>query len=219
MADKFPRRAGGVNPLVTRRLYARFERIPGVTDSPDNKPTTENSVPDHSDGPGAEFIDQFVSTQRRVYLFILAQVGNPDLAEEVLQNTNVVIWSKWNKFEPGTNYIAWVYRIASFEVMKYRQKNKRSKVYFDDEFIKTVAKSVEQISDKSEARRLALSKCIDKLKPIDRALIQQRYEPGVNGKSLAQKLGRPVNSVYQSLGRIRRVLLECVERELAAVTR
>ncbi len=190
-----------------------------MTDSSDNKSTTKNTVPDHLDGPGADFIDQFVATQRRVYLFILAQVGNPDLAEEVLQNTNVVIWSKWKKFEPGTNYIAWVYRIASFEVMKYRQKNKRSKVYFDDEFIKTVAKSVEQISEKSEARRLALAKCIDKLKSADRALIQQRYEPGVNGKSLAEKLGRPVNSVYQSLGRIRRVLLECVERELAAVTR
>ncbi len=190
-----------------------------MTDSSDKNSTTEDSASGHSDGPGAEFIDQFVATQRRVYLFILAQVGNPDLAEEVLQNTNVVIWSKWNKFEPGTNYIAWVYRIASFEVMKYRQKNKRSKIHFDDEFIKTVATSVEQISEKSEARRLALSKCIDKLKSADRALIQQRYEPGVNGKSLAEKLGRPVNSVYQSLGRIRRVLLECVERELAAVTR
>ena len=31
-----------------------------------------------------------------------------------------------------------------------------------------------------------------------------------------QGLGRPANSVYQSLGRIRRVLLECIERQLAA---
>ncbi len=188
-----------------------------MTDFPDDKTTT--GTPGQSDGPGAEFIDQFVATQRRVYLFILAQVGNPDLAEEVLQNTNVVIWSKWKDFEPGTNYIAWVYRIASFEIMKFRQKNKRSRVYFDDEFVKTVAKSVEQIGEKSEARRVALSKCLNKLKPADRELIQQRYEPGVSGKSLAEKLGRPVNSVYQSLGRIRRALLECVERELAAVAR
>ncbi len=190
-----------------------------MTDSFDSKSTTENSAPGRGEGPGADFIDQFVATQRRVYLFILAQLGDPDLAEEVLQNTNVVIWSKWKNFEPGTNYIAWVYRIASYEVMKFRQKNKRSRVFFDDDFIKTVAKSVEQISENSEARRVALSKCIDKLKPADRALIQQRYEPGVNGKSLAEKLGRPVNSVYQSLGRIRRALLECVERELAAITR
>jgi RNA polymerase sigma-70 factor (ECF subfamily) len=28
-------------------------------------------------------------------------------------------------------------------------------------------------------------------------------------------MGRPANSVYQSLGRVRRVLLECVRRRLA----
>lgn len=184
---------------------------------------TNDSTPGNSElkdagsekAPDAEFIDQFVKTQRRVYLFLLAQLGNPDTAEEILQNTNVVIWSKWNQFEPGTNYVAWVYRIASLEVLKYRQKNQRSRVYFDDEFLTTVAESVEQLSEKSEARRLALSKCIDKLKRNDRKLIQQRYEPGINGKSLASQLDRPVNSVYQSLGRIRRTLMECVERQLA----
>ncbi|MBL4885977.1 MAG: sigma-70 family RNA polymerase sigma factor [Planctomycetaceae bacterium] len=190
-----------------------------MSDPQVNHPSAEDGKPggkENSPGPDAEFIDQFVVTQRRVYLFLLAQLGNPDTAEEILQNTNVVIWSKWNQFEPGTNYVAWVYRIASLEILKYRQKNKRSRVFFDDDFLKSVAESVEQLSEKSEARRLALSKCIDKLKQGDRKLIQQRYEPGVNGKILASKLDRPVNSVYQSLGRIRRTLLECVERQLAA---
>lgn len=193
-----------------------------MTDSPENSSCAEDAEPKGpqvAEGPDADFIDQFVATQRRVYLFLLAQLGNTDLAEEVLQNTNLVIWTKWNKFEPGTNYVAWVYRIASLEIMKYRQKNKRSRLFFDDDFLKTVAKSVEQLSEKSEARKNALSKCIDKLKQRDRELIQQRYQPGTNGKSLAGKLGRPVNSVYQSLGRIRRTLLECVERQLAATGR
>ena len=33
---------------------------------------------------------------------------------------------------------------------------------------------------------------------------------------MARKLGRPANSVYQSLSRIRRTLLECIKRRLAA---
>ena len=40
------------------------------------------------------------------------------------------------------------------------------------------------------------------------------YAPGESGKSAAEDLGRPVNAVYQSLGRIRRTLLECVNRQL-----
>ena len=89
-----------------------------MADSHQNNSSSQVPEGNDVDGPDTEFIDQFVTTQRRVYLFLLAQLGNPDIAEEVLQNTNVVIWSKWKNFEPGTNYIAWVYRIASFEVMK-----------------------------------------------------------------------------------------------------
>ena len=55
-----------------------------------------------------------------------------------------------------------------------------------------------------EARRLALLACLGKLRKADRELIEERYASGENGLSVARKLGRPANSVYQSLGRIRR---------------
>ena len=35
-----------------------------------------------------------------------------------------------------------------------------------------------------------------------------------DGKSVAELIGRPINSVYQSLSRIRRTLLECVNRQI-----
>ena len=62
----------------------------------------------------------------------------------------------------------------------------------------------------------ALLVCLARLAPADRELIRLRYAPSETGKSLARKLGRPANSVYQSLSRIRRALLECVKRRLAA---
>jgi RNA polymerase sigma-70 factor (ECF subfamily) len=46
-----------------------------------------------------------------------------------------------------------------------------------------------------------------------------RYAPGETGKNLAEQIGRPSNSVYQSLGRIRRTLMECIQRRLAAEAR
>jgi RNA polymerase sigma-70 factor (ECF subfamily) len=61
-----------------------------------------------------------------------------------------------------------------------------------------------------------LLQCLQKLKARDRELIQQRYAPGESGKHLAGALGRPANSVYQSLGRIRRTLWECIQRRLSA---
>ena len=63
---------------------------------------------------------------------------------------------------------------------------------------------------------LLMLACLARLAPSDRELIRRRYSPGETGKSLAEALGRPANSVYQSLGRIRRTLLECIKRRLAA---
>jgi RNA polymerase sigma-70 factor (ECF subfamily) len=91
-------------------------------------------------------------------------------------------------------------------------------LYFSDNFLAQVAEEALVNSDQLEIRRQALADCLGKLRPKDRELIQQRYAPGENGLSIAQVMGRPVNSVYQSLSRIRKTLLECVNRSLAAET-
>ena len=166
--------------------------------------------------PGSEFVQLFTHHQRRLFLYILSQIHNPVEAEEVLQETNVVIWSKSARFQQGTNFLAWVSQIANFEVLKHRARKRREKLVFSDEFLESVAQTTLERSDELESRRAALADCLTKLRPKDRELIEKRYAPGERGKHLAENLGRPANSVYQSLGRIRRALLECIEQQLPA---
>ena len=164
--------------------------------------------------PDAEFVELFTRHQRRLFLLILEQIPEPVEAEEILQNVNVVIWRKCRRFEPGTNFLAWAAAIANLEVLKYRTQRAREKLVFSEEFLASVAQEVLQRSDELERRRTALKTCLEKLSRQDRTLIETRYAPGESGKGLAERIGRPVNSVYQSLGRIRRALWECVERQL-----
>lgn len=164
--------------------------------------------------PSEEFVGLFTRAQRRLYLFILSQVPRPDDAEEILQNTNVIIWSKCDQFEAGTNFVAWAMKIASLEVLKFRQKHARDKLQFSDEFVSRVAAAIEADTDLADRQRQALANCLQKLKTNDRDLIRRRYEPGATGQSVAKALDRPANSVYQSIGRIRQALLECIERQL-----
>ncbi|MEX0718198.1 MAG: sigma-70 family RNA polymerase sigma factor [Planctomycetaceae bacterium] len=167
-------------------------------------------------GRGEEFVQLFTRHQRRLYLYVLSLIGDPVEAEEVLQETNVVIWSKFDQFEKGTNFHAWACRIATYQVLKHRERRQRDKLYFSDDFIQTIAAEGRFDSDQSDLRRVALVECLKKLRERDRELIRQRYAPGETGKGIAERLGRPANSVYQSLGRIRRTLLECITRRLAA---
>lgn len=177
--------------------------------------TDANSAQQAPAAPSADFVQLFTHHQRRLFLYILSQVPNPIEAEEVQQETNVVIWSKFAQFRPGTNFLAWVSQIANFEVMKYRSRKKRDRMQFSDEFLETVSRDALERSDELEDRRNALTECLEKLRPRDRELIEQRYAPGEKGKHLAEQIGRPANSVYQSLGRIRRSLMECIQRRLS----
>lgn len=169
--------------------------------------------------PNAEFVQLFTKSQRRLFLFILAQVSNLTDAEEILQDTNVIIWSKFHQFQLGTSFFAWAGKIATYEILKYREKKRAGRLQFSDEFISRVAAEAIEMSDELEQRREALSECLRRLKADDRELIQARYAPGENGLKVAEHLGRPANSVYQSIGRIRKVLFDCVTRRLTAAAR
>ena len=136
----------------------------------------------------------------------------------MLQETNLIIWSKWQQFEPGTNFLAWARAIARLEVFRFRRTHKRKLLFLEEDLLDAVAEQAEAASAETDVRKEALTACIGRLRPADRRLIQMRYAPGENGDSVAKKLKRPANSVYQSLGRIRRTLLECVRLRLAAAS-
>jgi RNA polymerase sigma-70 factor (ECF subfamily) len=166
--------------------------------------------------PSDEFVQLFTKWQRRLFLFILAQSPNPVDAEEILQETNLVIWRKSHTFREGTNFYAWGCRIAVLEVLKFRDRRRRYASLLSDAFVETIAREAEDNVEALEERRHALLTCLGRLAPSDRELIRQRYATGATGKSVAAQLARPANSVYQSLSRIRRTLMECITRRLAA---
>ena len=174
--------------------------------------------------PDEQFLRDFTASQRRLFLTILSQVGRPGDAEEILQNANLAIWRKAHTFEPGTNFAAWSATVAHYEVLKWREKRGRDRLRFSDEFVAAVARETDADPELWEERRRLLETCMQKLSAKDRDLLARRYAVGadgeeVQGKDVAAMLGRPVNAVYQSLGRIKTALAECVRRELAAKVR
>ncbi len=180
--------------------------------------TSENN-PAMSSPPDEDFVRLFTRYQRPLFLYLLSRVPNPVEAEEILQETNIIIWRKFEQFTPGTNFLAWASQIAKYEVLKYRERHQRDKKHFSDRVVEELAVTdSEELEDGSqwEERRQALINCLGKLRPKDRELIERRYRPGESGLSLAELLERPINSIYQSLGRIRRTLLECIHREMNA---
>ncbi|HPM80105.1 MAG TPA: sigma factor [Candidatus Anammoximicrobium sp.] len=62
----------------------------------------------------------WVGRQSRVYAYIRALVFSGADAEDVLQEVAVVLWRKFDQFEPGTRFDQWAYRVASIQVADFR---------------------------------------------------------------------------------------------------
>lgn len=159
------------------------------------------------------------SCQRQVFLFALAMLHNAADAEEILQETNLVLWRKFDQYQSGTDFAKWARQIAYFEVLKYRERRKSNEIVLSAETVELLAAESQRQADVADVRRSALEKCLQKLREEDRRLLVLRYqEAGTTGQA-AKILGRSVQGVRKSLHRIRMALLGCVERTMAAEQR
>lgn len=165
--------------------------------------------------PSAEFIAQVTGIQRKLHAFIQSLVGNTADADDVLQETNLVLWQKSAEFQPGTNFEAWAFRIAHFQVLALRKRKQRSKLHFNEELVELIAaEAAEEFGDGFDSRRHALASCLEKLKPDQRKLIATRYEPGACVNAIAKAQGRSAKAVSEALRRIRKTLMTCIEQTL-----
>ena len=165
------------------------------------------------------FIELLTRYQQRVYLFIFSLVSNHADAEEVLQETNLTLWRKFEEFEPGTSFRAWAFQIAYYKARALRQRRQREQVHFGEEFFERVAAAAQEKPDDFDARQNALAHCMAKLSDKDRDLIRRRYRKGGSTKTVAEEVGRSIPAVYKAVGRIRRALFECIQRTVASEAR
>ncbi|MFH1922271.1 MAG: sigma-70 family RNA polymerase sigma factor [Planctomycetota bacterium] len=154
--------------------------------------------------------------QRPVFLYAVGLLHNAADAEDVLQETNVVLWQKFRQYQPGTDFVSWACRIAYYEVLKLCEKKAREDRLFSDGFLEVLAAESQRCVSELDDRRDALHDCLGKLSPNDNRLVELRYQPEATTRSVAEALGRSVQGTRRALHRIRTGLLGCVRRTLTA---
>jgi RNA polymerase sigma-70 factor (ECF subfamily) len=154
--------------------------------------------------------------QRQIFAYIYALVPNRYDAEDLLQETSVVICEKFHEFEDGTDFVAWACQIAYWRVRYSRQKYARSKVVFNQEIVDAVAQTASTMIEELDDRHIALATCLQKLPARDRDLLLVRYEPGSGVEEAARRSGRTLQTAYKALARLRKLLLDCVSTKLAS---
>jgi RNA polymerase sigma-70 factor (ECF subfamily) len=162
----------------------------------------------------AEFAVQMTKCQRKLHAFIVSLVWNPADADDVLQETNLVLWQKAAEFDVARPFLPWAMRFAQFQALAWLKARQRQRVIFDSDLVRMLASeaAAEPLFD---PRRIAVASCLQKLKRPQRDLVLKRYEPNGSVNAMAGVMGITPKAVSDRLRRIRQSLLECVNRTLA----
>ena len=161
------------------------------------------------------FLRLYTRNENRILGFILTALPNYSIAEDVLQETMLVMWRKFNQFVPDTSFVAWGIQIARYEILKYHRNNKRLIIQFNNDLLDKLTGESEQFTGMDDYVS-ALRHCLNKMSDKNINMILSRYTQGLKIKAIAEKFNRSLDATYKYLSRLHVSLRQCVEDTLAA---
>ena len=174
----------------------------------DNKETAED------DARYETFVARFAHHEPDLRRFIRSLLPTAVDTDEVIQQTAIVIWRKFDQYDPETNFIKWACVIARFEALAYRRKMARDRLVFREDVMELMADEGAEELDTRSAEREALQVCLADLPKKHRDFLTLAYTPGVKVKELAEEAGSTAAAFYMRLKRLRGQLATCVESKV-----
>lgn len=204
-----------VPPATSSRPPASADSLVGKLSSMADTDHSPEMPPSPDSERVAQFVELYSKHYPRLQYYLMSLVPTQSDAADVIQETSLVLWKKFDTFEIGTNFFAWACKIARFQAMKHYQQSGRSARAFDPSTLDILADEAVEHAVETGAPMEVLESCLQRLSEADRTLILRRYQPDSTVNQIAAELEVTANFLSKSIGRIRRALLTCMESKLA----
>lgn len=168
------------------------------------------SAPDRTQ----EFLELLTTHDRALGVYVHSLVNEVHDADDILQQTKMILWRCFDQFETGTNFLAWARKTAFHQILTHRRQKKREATPLSDDILELLHDEVARLNDETDRRRDALRSCVAKLPAAHRQLVTLRYYEDMEIDGVAERIHSTAGAVYRALSRIRMSLMSCVEKEL-----
>lgn len=165
--------------------------------------------------PQENLIALITRHQAALHGYILGLLPNRSQADDVLQETNLVLWRKAAEFDPSKPFMPWACRIAWFQVKAANRDAARDRHVFNPDLLDLLASEDDCDVESTAALDQALRDCLDQLPGDKRELILHRYQPDSTVNEMATHRNLSPGALSAQLHRIRQTLELCVEGKLA----
>ena len=156
------------------------------------------------------FISLFEADKNRLYSYIFAFMSNSVATDDIFQETSMVLWREFQKFQPGTSFSKWANGIAFNRIREYRRKNKKYAVGFSEEMLESLAEVSQKDTDE-ELKWQNLQNCRESLPEHTQKLYEDFYIKNQKAQQIADSSGRSIFAIRKSIHKLRKKLFDCIE--------
>jgi len=167
--------------------------------------------------PEDEFVSLLTGIQGNLHAFLTSLLPGERCIDDVLQQTNLVLWQKRAVFQSGTNFRAWAFSVARWETKAWLTRQKRADwLCFSNDVVDLIAGRYEQAASEGRTDMAGLDslrQCLGKLKEKDRLLVVSYYQHDKSLGECARIFNRGADSLKVTLFRIRQMLRRCIDAQ------
>ena len=138
--------------------------------------------------------------------------------DEVAQRTFVIAFSRLNTYEVGTDFPAWLFTLARFQLKTELTRLRRVADYHARFAPDLLQRELDRRSDEKpelqQDRLDHLATCLNSLDGRLRRYITWRYEEEIPLEEMSARAGRSVSAIKKQLWQLRRALHDCIESHM-----
>jgi len=159
------------------------------------------------------FLSLFLRSEREIFRYVAALVPNVTDAEDIVQQTAMALWEKFDAYDPGQPFTPWACRFALNKAHQWIERRQRWQALLEHGLAEELAQRRQELQPEFERRLKHLETCLGKLPPKQRTLVEGYYYERADIESLAERSGKTAAATYKMLQRIRQALQCCVENQ------
>lgn len=167
---------------------------------------------DDSNAAQQRFLSLFLRSEREIFRYVAALVPNVTDAEDIVQQTALALWEKFDAYDPAQPFTPWACRFALNKARQWIERRQRWQALLAQGLAEELAQRREEMQPEFERRLRHLEGCLRELPAAQRTLVEAYYYDRTDVESLAERSGRSVAATYKMLQRTRHLLQRCVER-------
>src|SRR5882762_7664700 len=111
-------------------------------------PTTpEPQSPKPWRADAGSFVQLFSVHQRSVHAYVSTLVPSSADADDIMQETSLALWKKFQEFDPQRDFFRWACGVAFVTVLRFRRRTAKDKLWFNEEVLQLISADLMERKD------------------------------------------------------------------------